>query len=75
MAEEHRTRVVIEGDSSSYAAATARGSRSSEEFRRIVENTGNATPHWGLVTSNTTSISPANASPAIPYARKRHSAR
>jgi hypothetical protein len=37
MAEEHRTRVVIEGDATSYTSATAKATRSSDELRGSVD--------------------------------------
>jgi hypothetical protein len=35
---------------------TASGNGTQGQTLTIVENTGNATPHWGLITSNTTSV-------------------
>lgn len=35
---------------------TASGNGTQGQTMTIVENTGNATPHWGLITSNTTSV-------------------
>lgn len=40
MAEQHVARVIIEGEASSFVAASSKSARSAEEFRKIVEKTG-----------------------------------
>lgn len=42
MAEEHHSRVIVEGDSSSYVNAAKSASKESEAFRATVEKTGKA---------------------------------